>query len=296
MTVTLSDSSDPVASGAPFTYTIQVENIGQFPVGGATDPATGLEIMTKVINQSEPGFTISGWTVDQGGVCIPTTATQFECNFSVFEAGEIATIELTGSFVTVAETTISDVVLVDLPISRVTEQIETLNNIASEDTIVLAPPPTPTPTDTPTPTVTLTPTITPTPELDTDGDGLSDADEATFGTDPGNPDTDGDGCLDGREVGPNEFLGGRRDPLNPYDFYDVAGAGGGPPDGIIDLANDILSVIQHFSPTGAAPYDVLFDRGASSGPNPWNMTTPDGVIDLANDILGAIQSFNHSCQ
>jgi thiol-disulfide isomerase/thioredoxin len=35
---------------------------------------------------------------------------------------------------------------------------------------------------------------------DADGDGLSDADEATVGTDPDNPDTDGDGISDGDEV------------------------------------------------------------------------------------------------
>jgi serine/threonine-protein kinase len=38
------------------------------------------------------------------------------------------------------------------------------------------------------------------PPPDADGDGLSDADEATYGTDPNNPDTDGDGLSDGDEV------------------------------------------------------------------------------------------------
>ena len=112
--------------------------------------------------------------------------------------------------------------------------------------------------------------------------------------DPG--DTDGDGCSDERENGPDETLGGRRDYKNPWDFYDVVGGGGGPPDQIIDLPNDILGVIQRFAPAGAAPYDVQFDRGVSSGPNTWNMTAPDGVIDLPNDILGVILQFNHSCQ
>ncbi len=36
--------------------------------------------------------------------------------------------------------------------------------------------------------------------IDTDTDGLTDAEEATLGTDPNNPDTDGDGLLDGTEV------------------------------------------------------------------------------------------------
>ena len=118
--------------------------------------------------------------------------------------------------------------------------------------------------------------------------------EALFGTDPNIPDTDGDGCLDGREVGPNELLGGQRDPLNPYDFFDAAGAGGGPPDGVIDLPNDVLGVIVHFSPSGAN-YVAAFDRGPAST-NGWNTTAPDGVIDLPNDILSVILSFAHSCQ
>ena len=138
------------------------------------------------------------------------------------------------------------------------------------------PTPTPTPTATPTATATATPTPTATP-------------------DP--TDTDGDGCSDVRENGPDETLGGLRDPLNPWDFYDVLGPGAQfPKDRIIDLPNDILAVILHFAPLGLPPYDANFDRGVSSGPNVWNMTAPDGVIDLPNDILGVILQFDHDCR
>ncbi len=108
---------------------------------------------------------------------------------------------------------------------------------------------------------------------------------------------DGDSCTDAAELGSDETLGGRRDPLNPWDFYDVLGPGAAlPADGVIDLANDILGVIVRFSPLGTEPeYDVQFDRGPQIGPNVWNMGPPDGVIDLANDILGVILQFNHSC-
>ena len=68
------------------------------------------------------------------------------------------------------------------------------------------------------------------------------------------------------------------------------------PDGVIDLLFDILGVINHYSPTGAPPYDAAFDRGPSAGPNPWNMTAPDGVIDLLNDILGVILQHGHDCR
>ena len=113
---------------------------------------------------------------------------------------------------------------------------------------------------------------------------------------PDPTDTDGDGCTDQQEMGLDETKGGLRDYLNPHDFYDVLGGGGGPPDQIIDLPNDILGVILHFSPGGGPPYDTNFDRGPSTGPNPWNMTAPDGVIDLPNDILGVILQFGHDCR
>ena len=112
----------------------------------------------------------------------------------------------------------------------------------------------------------------------------------------GTGDTDGDGCSDLAEFGPDPLLGGDRDWLNPWDFYDVAGPGGVPiPDGVIDLPNDILGVINHQGSAPGPPYDVQYDRGPAAGPS-WNDTTPpDGVIDLPNDILGVIAQFNASC-
>jgi len=107
-------------------------------------------------------------------------------------------------------------------------------------------------------------------------------------------DTDGDGCSDQREIGTNQLLGGRRNYLNRYDFYDVSGPGG-KPDGVIDLSNDILSLAQRISSIGSPQYSAFFDRGPSTGPNAWNMTAPDGAIDLANDLLGAISQHGHRC-
>ena len=104
-------------------------------------------------------------------------------------------------------------------------------------------------------------------------------------------DTDGDGCPDERENQPKSQAanGGGRNYLDPYDWYDVN------QDGEIDLFNDILGVILHYSLDGSAPYDVNFDRGPTTGPNAWNMTAPDGVIDLFTDILGVIQQHGHAC-
>ena len=145
-----------------------------------------------------------------------------------------------------------------------------------------------------------------TTSFDADGDTSADQVAATLTincVDRLTIDVDGDGCIGARELGTDETRGGLRDPKNPWDFYDVAGSPLSPPQGtngepdqVIDLGNDILGVILHFSPGGAAPYDVQFDRGPSSGPNPWNMTAPDGVIDLPNDILGVILQFGHDCR
>ncbi len=130
-----------------------------------------------------------------------------------------------------------------------------------------------------------------------DNDGLTTNEEDVLGTDRCKYDTDEDGCGDGQELGLDEAQGGLRDPLNPHDFYDVLGGGGGPPDQFIDLTNDIFGVIQHYAPTGTEPtYDVVFDRGPQIGANVWNMGPPDGVIDLTNDILGVILQYFHSCQ
>jgi hypothetical protein len=136
--------------------------------------------------------------------------------------------------------------------------------------------PTSTPTGTPLPTPTSKP-----PSADTDGDNIpNDAD----------PNDDNDACTDAQENGPDEMLGGRRNPHNEWDFYDTNG------DGVIDLANDIFGVVLHYAPTGTEPaYDVNFDRGPTAGPNPWNTTAPDGVIDLSNDILGVVQQYLHDC-
>ena len=104
-------------------------------------------------------------------------------------------------------------------------------------------------------------------------------------------DTDVDGIPDSREL-LDETKCGRRDPYNPYDYYDVSI----PRDGVIDLPNDILGVILHFATGGYPPGDENWDRppvmtGAGLG-STWNRGSPDGVIDLPNDILGVILQFN----
>ena len=112
-------------------------------------------------------------------------------------------------------------------------------------------------------------------------------------------DTDGDGCTNVAEVQTvpgSQTTGGLRDPLNPWDFYDVGNPNGyasttGAKDGYVDLFNDIILTIRAFS-----SYNVSADRGPSAGPHPWSMTAPDGNVDLFNDIIGVIRQFGHDCR
>lgn len=102
-------------------------------------------------------------------------------------------------------------------------------------------------------------------------------------------DTDGDGCSAARENGADEMTGGLRDDNNPYDFYDTNG------NRRVDLPNDILGVIARWSANPQQPYDAIYDRGPSEGPNAWNMTAPDGHISLTIDILGVVRQWQHHC-
>ena len=129
-----------------------------------------------------------------------------------------------------------------------------------------------------TPTVTPTPTPTPTKQPD-----------------PG--DTDGDGCSDLQENGSDPTLGGLRDYLNPFDFFDVNH------DRSIDVPNDILPVLLAYQqgpndPGGPGPnYAPAKDRGPPTlgAQFPWNRTGPDGRIDVPNDLLPLIFQYLHTC-
>jgi hypothetical protein len=120
---------------------------------------------------------------------------------------------------------------------------------------------------------------------DSDSDGLTSLREWTLGTLPCMTDTDGDSCLDGAELGPEPTHGGGRDPLDPWDFFDVTGDRG------IDLA-DVMSLLERF---GAGPGEAeRYDRYAPDSARPW-LTAPrhDGV-DL-HDALTLLASYGQAC-
>ena len=107
---------------------------------------------------------------------------------------------------------------------------------------------------------------------------------------PPGPDADGDRCPDDKELGANHLLGGQRDPLDPWDFFDVTS------DGRVDLS-DTLVVLEGFGLTpGAGGYDAALDRYAPDGGKPWKTAASiDGNgIDLT-DALVNLDSFGDDC-
>ena len=118
-------------------------------------------------------------------------------------------------------------------------------------------------------------------------------------------DSDGDGCTDFAEHGTNAALGGRRDHLDYWDFFDTPDASGYR-DRHID-AFDIGAVVVRFgavgdpegdplSPPPPAPaYHTAFDRGGSiPGENLWNLLPANGSIN-AFDIGAMVAQFGHTC-
>jgi hypothetical protein len=120
-------------------------------------------------------------------------------------------------------------------------------------------------------------------------------------------DDDNDGCTDSQEIltaAGTEFSGGRRNPHNFWDFYDVPTGGGLTRNGSV-AAPDIFGVLGRFNTTGNPSIDPLspppptgyhssFDRGGSGGPNVWNLNPANGSI-AATDIFNVIAQFNHAC-
>jgi hypothetical protein len=100
-------------------------------------------------------------------------------------------------------------------------------------------------------------------------------------------DTDGDGCADKREAGASELAGGRRDALNPWDFFDTTGDRR-------HRIDDVLSVVQsYFYRDGHAAYRLGADR-TLLGPEAWNLGPPSGQV-LVDDILASVKLYFHDC-
>ncbi len=115
-------------------------------------------------------------------------------------------------------------------------------------------------------------------------------------------DSDGDGCTNGAEMGQDQKVGGRRNPLNFWDFFDTPDTAN-----VRDKAiafGDILRVMARWgtvgdpnidprSPPGQSGYHPAYDR-TSGGPNIWNLGPPNGAISL-QDVVLVIAQFGHIC-
>ena len=112
-------------------------------------------------------------------------------------------------------------------------------------------------------------------------------------------DADGDGCPDVNEqqVAPNsEVNGGRRDRLNPHDYFNPTHDG-------LNRVDDILKLVDQYfiddndgnpgQPPYAAGYDPDTDR-TLLGPNAWNLGPPDG-LQRSQDIIHVVKQFFHDC-
>ena len=116
-------------------------------------------------------------------------------------------------------------------------------------------------------------------------------------------DTDGDGCRDEQENGPDEKLGGRRDPQYYWDFMDMWV--NKQKDRRVNII-DVAALVQRFGgvgdlngdpldpPQALTGYHVSADRSPPIGPNPWNAGPPDGDINIIEIGLVVVQ-FGHTC-
>jgi hypothetical protein len=104
------------------------------------------------------------------------------------------------------------------------------------------------------------------PAVDSDGDGLTDAEEASLGTDPHDPDSDGGGVNDGDEVANGT------DPLLPGDDF------GARPD-----------------PCGQPNYNKNTERATflwkdCTGSNLWHLRSTGGTTSTRIDYQGRIDA------
>ena len=101
------------------------------------------------------------------------------------------------------------------------------------------------------------------------------------------PDSDGDGCPEADENGPDETLGGQRDPNNVWDYFNPTHDGQ-------NRVDDILAVVnRYFLDEGAAGYSQEYDR-TYVGPNEWNLGPPNGQIRV-DDVLHSVKQYFQDC-
>ncbi|MEX0785483.1 MAG: CARDB domain-containing protein [Dehalococcoidia bacterium] len=129
LAISKSASPEPVANGGELTYTIVVSNIGDAPAGTVSEPVEVFDIYPSE-------FTLESFEITPVGSCVAAFA-QLECQITTLDPGESATITASGTISTPGDDLVTNQALVDLPISRIDESSDTLNNIARAESTVL---------------------------------------------------------------------------------------------------------------------------------------------------------------
>jgi hypothetical protein len=119
-------------------------------------------------------------------------------------------------------------------------------------------------------------------------------------------DTDKDGCTDVEEMGPNNMLGGQRNRLLFWDFFDTPTGPSLQRDKVATVA-DIAAVVSRFGATGstaidplsmpgAAPaYHTAYDRTDDPGSaDRWKLLGPNGSLTI-EDIVMEVNQFGTTC-
>ena len=148
---------------------------------------------------------------------------------------------------------------------------------------------------------------------DPDADGIATSAEFTAGTDPCTADTDGDGCADSEELGTMPLAGGDRDPLNPWDVFDVPAPALRPSNttGVrnkVVSIQDVISILFYVGTTEAGAANANganytsdldlngiedgaeYDRSPAPIPaKPWRSGPPNKVVNIGDAIIALNQ-------
>ncbi len=152
------------------------------------------------------------------------------------------------------------------------------------------------------------------PNADPDGDGLTNAAEVALGTNRCFADTDADSCPDGKESGADRLRGGQRDPLSPWDFFDVptpplrAASPNGARTHSVTLS-DVIAILYYIGTVdggGANANGVSYatdwnangikdgqeyDRtGSGDASQPWRSRAPNGSVSISDAIVALAQA------
>jgi hypothetical protein len=117
----------------------------------------------------------------------------------------------------------------------------------------------------------------------------------------GSGDTDGDGCPDVMEqqtADGSEVSGGRRDYLNPHDYFNPTGDGENRIDDVLAVLNQYYDDDTDGVP-GLPPYSPGYNPNTDRTDNPdstepWDLLGPNGEQRI-DDILAIIFQYFHNC-